>query len=250
MYTISIPKPFIHRHSKETKDKAIAMRRQGCSYREILKEVSVAKSTLSLWLREVGLLKPQVQRLTEKRMAAVRKGGAVKHAQAVERRNYIYTESAKSIGQLSDREMWLFATALYWAEGGKEKAHKSGAKFEFSNTDPRMLRAFMYWLLYIEDIGLDKMTFEIYIHSNSKHKIEKVREFWSKELGVPLEKLATVRYKTHKIRTNRKNIGDLYNGLIRVRVTSSSTLVRQVEGWVQGIDALIKKRISIDSKED
>ncbi len=49
------------------KEKAIALRRKGLSYSEILKEIPVAKSTLSLWLRSVGLAKKQKQRLTEKK---------------------------------------------------------------------------------------------------------------------------------------------------------------------------------------
>ncbi len=246
MYTISIPKPFIHRHNKETKDKAIAMRRQGRSYREILKEIPVAKSTLALWLKEVGLSEPQNQYLTENRLAAVRKGGAAKHKQAVERRESIYTEAAKEIGQLTERETWLIATALYWAEGTKEKHHHSGSGLGFSNTDPRMLRLFMYWLIYVGGISLDIIYFEIYIHENNKHRVKEVRKFWSKELHVPFEKLAIVRYKTHKIHTNRKNTGALYNGLVQVRVMSSSALVRQIEGWVQGIDAFVKNKISIN----
>lgn len=46
--------------------KAIKLRREGLSYREILRYVPVAKSTLSLWLRDVGLAKRQTQRLTKK----------------------------------------------------------------------------------------------------------------------------------------------------------------------------------------
>ena len=53
----------------EEKWKAVELRRKGLSYREILQHVPVAKSTLSLWLRTVGLSRPQTQRLTEKRLA-------------------------------------------------------------------------------------------------------------------------------------------------------------------------------------
>jgi transposase len=56
------------------KEIAIELRRQGYSYSEILKRVPVAKSTLSLWLRSLGLAKQQKQRLTEKRLAALKRG--------------------------------------------------------------------------------------------------------------------------------------------------------------------------------
>ncbi len=54
---------------------AIALRKKGLSYREILKRVFVAKSTLSLWLGDVGLSKKQKQRITQKRIEAGGGGG-------------------------------------------------------------------------------------------------------------------------------------------------------------------------------
>ena len=45
------------------KKKAIELRKQGLSYSEIRKIVTVAKSTLSLWLRSVGLAKRHIRRI-------------------------------------------------------------------------------------------------------------------------------------------------------------------------------------------
>ena len=41
------------------KEKAIKFRKEGFFYSEILKKVPIAKSTLSLWLRSVGLTERQ-----------------------------------------------------------------------------------------------------------------------------------------------------------------------------------------------
>jgi orotate phosphoribosyltransferase-like protein len=54
------------------KQKAIQLRMNGLTYSEILKCIPVAKSTVSLWLREVDLSVPQKQRITKKRIAAQR----------------------------------------------------------------------------------------------------------------------------------------------------------------------------------
>ena len=59
----------------EEKIKALELRRKGLTYKEILKQVPVAKSTLSLWLREVGLSKTQKQRITQKQIKASQRGG-------------------------------------------------------------------------------------------------------------------------------------------------------------------------------
>ena len=47
----------------EEKQRALALRRQGWSYNDILKEVGVSKSTLSLWLRDVPLADEQIAAL-------------------------------------------------------------------------------------------------------------------------------------------------------------------------------------------
>src|SRR5207247_3622548 len=47
------------------RERAIELRRHGLSYREIRAQVPVAKSTLSLWLRQVGLANAQRQRLAD-----------------------------------------------------------------------------------------------------------------------------------------------------------------------------------------
>ncbi len=54
------------------KEKAIELRRKGFSYSEILKEILVAKSTLSIWLKEVGLSISQKQKITAKRIESKR----------------------------------------------------------------------------------------------------------------------------------------------------------------------------------
>ena len=58
----------------QEKQRAITLRKQGLSYNEILKKVPVSKSSLSLWLRSVGLAKEQKQRLTEKKLTSMKRG--------------------------------------------------------------------------------------------------------------------------------------------------------------------------------
>ena len=57
----------------QEKTQAITLRKQGFSYNEILNKVPVAKSTLSVWLRDIGIAKRQTQNLTEKRKLAQQK---------------------------------------------------------------------------------------------------------------------------------------------------------------------------------
>ena len=52
---------------KALKERAIELRKQGLSYNEILLQIDVAKSSLSLWLRDIKLTKEQKNRLKKKK---------------------------------------------------------------------------------------------------------------------------------------------------------------------------------------
>ena len=98
------------------KEMAIELRKQGHSYSEILKKVPVAKSTLSLWLRSVGLAKQQKQRLTEKRLAALKRGWETCRRKRILIINKIREAAKKEIKEITQRDLWLIGITLYWAE--------------------------------------------------------------------------------------------------------------------------------------
>jgi len=126
--------------------KAVKLRKQGHSYSEILKQVPVAKSTLSLWLRAVGLSKQQYQRLTDKKLAAMKRGWERVHEKRMERWKKIRSAAEKEVHTLTKNERWLLGIALYWAEGAKEAEYRSSTPIKFSNSDPAMLLIFKNWL--------------------------------------------------------------------------------------------------------
>lgn len=221
--------------NKLKKEKAIKLRKEGKTYSEILKEVSVAKSTLSEWFRDVGLSVPEKQRLTAKKLEAAKRGGIAKHAQRIIRTQKIHQEALKDITHISKRELWLIGVALYWAEGSKEKDYHPGGNLRFGNSDPRMIELFLKWLKEILKISDDRIGIEILIHENSKNNISAVKQYWSKVVGWKVNRLTKVYYKKTKIKTNRRNIGNLYYGGIRVTVKSSSSLVRQIAGWTEAV---------------
>ncbi|MBI5135352.1 hypothetical protein HZA86_03935 [Candidatus Uhrbacteria bacterium] len=217
----------------EERSQAIVFRQQGLSYSEIRERIPVAKSTLSLWFKEVGLSRPQQQRLTEKKRLAGLRGAQRRHEQRVIIRDEIVHRSAKEIGHLSQRELWLLGVALYWAEGHKEKEKRSAA-LQFGNSDPLMITLFLRWLRVVFHITDDRIRLGLYIHKNSKNTVERAKDFWKGITGLPV--IHFVYFKQGNPKTKRKNIGDLYFGLLRITVLSSINLNRQIEGWIKGIN--------------
>lgn len=216
----------------ELKEKAINLRKCGLSYSEILKQVPVAKSTLSLWLRSVGLSKRQKQRLTEKKMAAMRRGWEKVHYLRMKRWQNIRDEAAKEIFKLSRNERWLLGTALYWAEGAKEKEYGRATTIKFSNSDPQMIALFQNWLNEFFKIPKENLRYELYIHEKADWK--SARTFWALKINIPWKNIV-VYFKRHNPKPRRKNIGKEYHGLIRICAPNSILLTRKIDGWIQGI---------------
>lgn len=212
------------------KEIAIKLRKEGMTYSEILKQIPAAKSTLSLWLRSVGLSKQQKQRLTEKKWEAIRRGGARKREIRLEMIEKMNKEAEKETGRLINNSLWLAGVLLYWAEGAKQKDHNVSQKVCFSNSDPAMIKLFLKWLENIIKIPREDIRFIIFIHRTAN--VEKALEFWSSSISCQKSEIK-VYFKRHKIkRIYRKNTGDNYNGLLRVEVNKSTTLNRKISSWV------------------
>lgn len=224
------------------KKKAIALRKQGKSYSEILAVIPVAKSTLSEWLHDVGLAKKQYQRLTEKKLQSAKRGGAAKRKQRIEKFNDIFSASRSEIGKISDRELFLIGVALYWAEGSKEKEYRPGSQLMFGNMDTMMINLFLVWLDRICKVKESDIGCEIYLHRTHIHRVDEIIKYWSKKTGFPVSKFVHIYFKGGVTSTTkRKNITDeKYFGLLRIKVKSSSDYVRKLAGWAQGIyDAVV-----------
>lgn len=215
------------------KEKAITLRKEGKTYSEILKVVPVAKSTISLWFKEVGLSKEQKQVLTVNRLAAAKRGGEAKREQRIKKTAKILALAKAEIGSISCRELFLIGIALYWAEGSKQRENNVSHKLCFGNSDPRMIECFLRWLEVIK-VPREDIDFELYIHKSGN--IPHALAFWSKIVGISPDTLARkVYFKKGNPKTKRKNVGDRYVGLLRFSVKGSTDLNRQVAGWIQGI---------------
>lgn len=213
------------------KKQAIELRKSGLSYNEIREKVVVSKSTLSLWLRSVGLAKRQIRRLTEKQRRTQKIAVAKWHELRVEKTLRIKQAAQAEITALSEGERWLIGIALYWAEGAKE--HDRSSRVQFSNSDPHMVILFKQWVLDFLKVKPEDITYTLYIHERSRNILDAVG-FWSDFLKIEPHELSIV-FKKHNPSPKRKNIGVNYRGLVRLTVRKSTDLNRKISGWIDGI---------------
>lgn len=191
--------------SKE-KNKALELRRQGESIREIAKRVGVAKSTASLWCRDIQLSSRQINILHERMVKGGYKG-RMKGARAQYDRRLEKIEEEKRWGRtqikkLSERELFLVGLALYWGEGNKKTR---GVRI--SNSDPAIINLMIRWLREIWKIEPERFTFSIFINIIHKDRVNDVEMYWSKKTGIPREQF----YKTILIKAKNKKVYKNFN---------------------------------------
>ena len=216
------------------REKAIALRKAGFSYSEILARVPVAKSTLSDWFREIGLSERQKQRLTAKRLAAARRGAQKLHEQRLRRITDTLRHADREAQQLLDaKELpWLVGTVLYWAEGTKIKEWRCKERVAFTNMDPKAIGLVQSWLRRYCSVSPSKIEYALYIHPDAD--ISAAQQFWADRLGIRPPGLRTY-LKRHNPTPRRKRVGTAYYGTMRVSVRRSSVLLHRIDEWIRAI---------------
>lgn len=223
------------------KKRAIQLRKQGQTYGEIVKQIKVAKSTLSLWLREVEVPAKFISRIRQKKLDAVRLGWAARRKERIDKTHRITVSAQKEVRQLMRDPLWLVGVALYWAEGHKEKLWRTGTLVTFTNMDENTVSIFTAWSRKFLDVGDNGFVFSLYIHDSRKMHTNKMRAWWAQKLAIRPDSIA-VYYKKSAIKHVRHNDADDYHGVIRVRIRKSIDMNRRIAGWTSELVRSLKNK--------
>jgi hypothetical protein len=215
----------------EQRAKARELRAQGMDYEEIATALGVAKSSVSLWVRDL----PRPARLSyaecRKRSAeGAQRYWAAERPVREARRAADRAAAAAQIGDLTDREVLIAGAIAYWCEGTKNKPHRRSDRVIFTNSDPSLIRLFLRFLDAAGTPPTD-LSFRICIHENAD--AESAQRFWLEITGARRDQFLTPTLKRHNPKTVRKNTGVDYHGCLRIDVNRSSGLYRKIEGWAE-----------------
>lgn len=168
--------------NSQLRQRAVNLRiREELSYSQIRKRLGIPKSTLSYWLRGFPL--------TEKRILELRRQGWKKGEAARERfRNTmerkqelecreVYKKYQKRLSKISEDAFFVAGLMLYLGEG--DKSHY--AQISLSNTDPKIIKFFIKWM--IDFLGIAKEDMRVQLHLYENMDIENEKRFWKNELG-------------------------------------------------------------------
>ncbi len=217
----------------ELRAKARELRGQGMDYEEIAAALRVAKSSVSLWVRDL----PTPTRLSyaecRKRSAeGARRYWAAERPIREARRAAAREAAAAEIGELTDREMLIAGAIAYWCEGSKSKPHRPSARVIFTNSDPALIQFFLRFLT-MAGTPPENLAFQVYIHENAD--VRSAELFWLKITGARPEQFRRASLKRHNPKTVRKNEGDDYRGCLRIDVRRSADLYHKIEDWARAI---------------
>ncbi len=213
----------------ERRAKARELRTQGMDYEEIAAALGVAKSSVSLWVRDL----PTPARLSyaecRKRSAeGARRYWAAERPAREALRIAAREAAAAEIGELTDRELLIAGAIAYWCEGAKSKPHRPSDRVVFTNSDSALIH---FFLRFLDATGTPRtdLAFRVFIHE--KADVESAQQFWLEVTGASPGQFFTPTLKRHNPKTVRKNVGENYHGCLRIDVHRSADLYRRIEGW-------------------
>jgi hypothetical protein len=209
--------------------KAREFRLRGLDYDEIVAQLGVSKSSVSLWVRDL----PRPPKVTAEACARrtaerMRRYWTAERPVRAARRAAASAEAAAGIGGLTDREIRIAGAVAYWCEGAKNKPHRRSDRVVFINSDPGLIR---FFLRFLDATGTARtsLSFRTYVHESAD--VAAAQQFWLEVTEATADQFLTPVLKHHNSKTVRKNVGEDYHGCLRVDVHRSADLYRKIEGW-------------------
>lgn len=206
--------------------KATVLRKQGLTYQEILKQLPVAKSSLSLWLRNSPLTDTEKHVLRKRADANISIGrirAAASHRQnKISKDKMLLEEAQISFDKNKSNSLFHTGVALYWAEGAKRND-----MFHFMNSDDAMVLVMLRWLETFTEYSRADVGYRLYLHHPFVHDNWEV--WWQNRLNAtPSQFKKTIIKPTSLGVKKRPN----YRGCLRVEVPRSADLLTTMKFWM------------------
>ena len=212
-------------YNKNVKAKAIELRYFGYSLNEISEKLNISKSTASLWLSGIEI-DPKIKKTILSKghdIESIEKRRLSRINNEATKRAILVTSASNEIDGISDRELWLIGTSLYWAEGGKTQR-----MVRFSNGDPKMILLMMKYFTKICKISPAKIKGYIHIHEHLN--ISEAEEYWQSITNLP----ASQFYKTYQVINGKSKRRALPYGVCDLYIMDVALFLK-IQGWTEGI---------------
>ena len=161
-----------YRGKVEEQERARTMRGRNMTLQDIATELGVAKSSVSLWVRDVEFI-------PSKRRTGPQRRPHPFHEAKLAQIAAMNAEGVERVGTLGEHAFLAAGVALYAGEGTK----RDGA-VRFANSDPLMIRFFCAWLRRFFVIDEARLRARVYLHQGLD--LEAATAHWSEVTGIPV----------------------------------------------------------------
>lgn len=216
---------------RKERDAAISLRHAGKSLNEITRELHVSKASVSMWVRDIVLTASQRKELTARGFSvdAVERR-RINRIQNTQEKHTLIRERAKSdIKTLSQRDLLLVGSALYWGEGGK--TNKGMARL--ANSDPLVIKIMMRFFKEVCNVSDSK--FRGHVHTFSHLNAKKAEAYWSSVSGIPRIQFYKTYSKPSIASKNKKD--SLPYGTFQIYVCDTKIFLT-IMGWIEKLSEL------------
>lgn len=196
----------------ERKIQAIDLRQQGKSYREIERELGIAKSTLSGWLRGVSLTSEQWAQLHTQWLEGTSRARALARdahrRMKKERMNKIEREVKEYLSSVEiNRDILkILFVGLYLGDG-----FKNNGRVGLGNADPNIVLLFVTLLRKLYLVKESKLRAQIFARSD-QHETELIA-YWSTLLAIPPNRFHKTQFDKRTVNIKSR---DSYHGVCAV----------------------------------
>ena len=184
------------------------LRQAGYSLAEISRQLGISKSTASLWLRDVEINPDGQARLKKYSDAGRLSGVAVNKAKRQQRWQEMAEQAIsfdKNLTEYTVDQCKLLLAMLYWGEGAK-----TGRRLIFMNSDPALVKTYLFLLRRSFSIYEDKIKATLHLHSY--HDQAGMIDFWSALTGINKN-----NFSIYNKANSGSNIKSGYKGCLSIR---------------------------------
>jgi hypothetical protein len=161
-----------YRGKVKEQEAARVLRAEGHTLADIATKLGVAKSSVSLWVRDVPFT-PSPRRHGPHRRPHPAHEAKLRQIEDLNRDGRI------RIGVLGDEEFFVAGVALYAGEGSK-----GDGEVRFTNSDAGVIRFFCAWFRRFFDVDEQRARGRIYLHEGLD--LDATEAFWSALTSIPV----------------------------------------------------------------
>lgn len=212
--------------------KAIELRQEGKSYSQIKEILEVGKGTLSVWLRGFPLPEARLRELRDWSQRRIERFRETMKKKRDHRLQGVYDEQKKRLLPLTRKELFIAGLFLYLGEGLKATT----SEVALSNTDPKVIQFFVYFLTKICSISVSRLRVRLHLYEDMDPAREV--EYWIGVSGIPKEQFRKPYIKKSSL-ARISYRGGFGHGTCNV-IASDVKLFEQIKMGIQAVMDAVK----------